>query len=284
MNSGNAQDQEVLWGYAKRRRFVRQSILDAFPQSAFESLRVLEVGCGNGSQLALPLARLGFQVTGVDIDAPSIEHATEMSGELQNAKFVCGLVERLPRGEPFDAVILSEVLEHTTDPDSLLAASVSHLSRDGIAIVTVPNGFGEFEIDSWFFRSLRLQRLVDALAEARRRRRPNEALTFEKEKVVSGTNNEDSGHVQFFTRRRLRRLFRDCGLNVFREGAASLWAGPIVGHTLARSARFVEWNARVTDSLPFSLASGWYFALRRRRDDRESIEAAKEKSNPAMSD
>jgi hypothetical protein len=42
-----------------------------------------------------------------------------------------------------------------------------------------------------------------------------------------------------------------------------LLAGPLVGHTLARSERFIEWNARITDSLPLILSSGWYFALRR---------------------
>lgn len=244
------EEGENLWGYAKRLRFVRKAIEAAFPQRQPASLRVLDVGCGNGSQLALPLVRHGFRVTGVDTHAPSIEHARRAAQDLNGVRFVCGRVEDLDP-ELFDIVILSEVLEHVTEPRELLAASLRYLASDGLMILTVPNGFGEFEIDSWLFRLLRGQRLVDALAKGNR-------------EVMAATDNHADGHVQFFTRRRLRRLFEQCSLAIFREGAGSLLAGPLVGHTLARSPRFIAWNARITDKLPLAFASGWYFALRRR--------------------
>ena len=246
------EEQENLWGYAKRLRFVRQTIAEVFPRREAGSLSVLDVGCGNGSQLALPLARHGFQVTGVDIHEPSIEHARQDVGDLKNARFVCGRVEDL-NPEPFDIVILSEVLEHVREPYELLTASTRYLSNNGMMIVTVPNGFGEFEIDSWLFRKLRGQRIVDALYKS-------------KQKIIAATDNYADDHVQFFRRRRLLRLFEQSALSVFRQGAATFLAGPVVGHTLARSPRFIEWNARVADKLPLLLASGWYFALRRREN------------------
>ena len=243
------EQQENLWGYAKRLRFVRRAIAEAFPERDLRALSVLDVGCGNGSQLALPLAREdGFQITGIDPDKRSIEHGKRLAAGVVNLRLIEGRVEQL--SSPYDVVILSEVLEHTTAPRELLAASVARMAASGILIVTVPNGYGEFELDSWFFRKLRLQRVVDALARHR-------------EEVLGSTDNQESGHVQFFTRRRLRRLFADCGLSVFREEGASLFAGPLAGITLARSARFIDWNARVTDRLPLLLSSGWYFALRR---------------------
>jgi 2-polyprenyl-3-methyl-5-hydroxy-6-metoxy-1,4-benzoquinol methylase len=244
---------ENLWGYAKRLRFVEGAIEESFQERAADSLRVLDVGCGNGSQLALPLARRGFQVTGIDIDARSIEHAKQLAKDLPSATFLCGYVAELKAGR-FEVVILAEVLEHMTEPRRLLMESAKHLSEDGIVIVTVPNGYGEFELDSRFFQFFRLQRLVDALAKSGR-------------ETVAATDNPESGHVQSFTRRRLRRLFVECSLAVFREGSASFLAGPVVGHTLARSSRFIEWNSRVTDKLPFALASGWYFALRRAKSE-----------------
>ncbi|HEY0322791.1 MAG TPA: methyltransferase domain-containing protein [Pyrinomonadaceae bacterium] len=247
-------EQEDLWGYAKRLRFVREAVKEAFPDCQPEELRVLDVGCGNGSQLALPLARNGFRLLGVDTDASSIEHALHLSNGLAGAQFLCVRVEDLPPEELFEVVILSEVLEHLENPQGLLAAGVKRLTRDGILIVTVPNGFGEFEIDSWVFRKLRLQRIVDALAK-------------NNHKVLGSTDNMECGHIQFFTRRRLQSLFNACGLTPFREGAASFLAGPIAGHALARFPGFIDWNARVTDRLPFALASGWYFALRRSRVD-----------------
>ena len=246
-----SEERENLWGYAKRLRFVEETIRDVFPQTDFATLRVLDVGCGNGTQLALPLAEHGFEVTGIDIDARSIEHAQALAKDFMHATFVCGDVAELDAGK-FDVVILSEVLEHMKEPRTLLAESVKHLSAGGIVIVTVPNGYGEFEIDSRLFRLLRLQRVVEAMAK-------------KGSESVAATDNHESGHVQSFTRRRLRRLFAECSLTLFREGAASFLAGPLVGHTLARSNRFIEWNSRVTDKLPLTLASGWYFALRRTR-------------------
>ena len=100
----------------------------------------------------------------------------------------------------------------------------------------------------------RLQRIVDAVAR-------------NSKQVIAATDNHESGHVQFFTRRQLRRLFAECSLSVAREGVASFLAGPFIGHTLARSERFIEWNARVTEKLPRVLASGWYFALRRETEN-----------------
>lgn len=250
MSESEQQEREDLWGYAKRLRFVRGAIGEAFPEREPETLRVLDVGCGNGSQLALALARDRFRLKGIDPDERSIEHAKGLATGLSSAEFACTRVEDLGSEELFEVVILSEVLEHLENPLELLAESVKRLTDEGILIVTVPNGYGEFELDSWVFRSLRLQRVVDALAKNNR-------------EALGSTDNLESGHIQFFTRRRLLRLFADCGLIPFREGAASFLAGPIVGHALARFPSFIEWNARVTDRLPRVLASGWYFALRR---------------------
>ena len=246
-------EHENLWGYVKRLRFVQDVIAESFSHRAVDSLRVLDVGCGNGSELALPLARRGFEVTGIDIHGPSIEHARQLGVDVTNLSYVCGRVEEL-KSPPYDVVILSEVLEHLREPRSLLLAAIEHLNKNGIIIVTVPNGYGEFEIDSWLFRVFRLQRIVDALAG-------------NSKKVIAATDNHESGHVQFFTRRQLRRLFDECSLSVAREGVASFLAGPFIGHTFARSERFIEWNARVTDKLPPVMASGWYYALRREKEN-----------------
>ncbi len=243
------QQPEDLWGYVKRLRFVREAIRDSFGDRS--SLRVLDIGCGNGSQLALPLAQdARLNIVGIDTDARSIEHAQRLSEAKENLDFVCASVTETPSDQPFDVIILSEVLEHLAQPEEMLKTATRLMSRDGILIVTVPNGYGEFEIDSWIFRLLRLQKIVDRFAK--------------QSEVLAATDNSESGHIQFFTRPRLARLFKDAGLVIFREGAASFLAGPVAGHFVARSQRVIEWNARITDRLPFVLASGWYFALRRR--------------------
>ena len=257
-------ERENLWGYAKRLRFVLTSIAEAYPGTGAESLRILDVGCGNGSQLALPLAERGYQVVGIDSDERSIIRARQLLGSRTNATFIYGTIESL-QADLFDVVILSEVLEHVVEPDELLRASLHHLRSDGVVIVTVPNGFGEFEIDSWVFRRLRMQKLIDRLKQSRMLQAVADAVPVADDDIAA-TENEESGHIQFFTLRRLRRLFASCSLTVYRQGGGSLLAGPLVAYTLARSDRFIRWNARVTDRLPLFLASGLYFALRRGRD------------------
>lgn len=229
---------------------MRSVIEDNFPGRHPSTITVLDIGCGNGSQLSLPLARCGYQVTGIDPDESSIAHAVRRSGSIPCARFLRTSVSDV--AEKFDVVILFEVLEHVEDPAALLQAGGRLVNPEGTVIVTTPNGYGEFEMDSWLFGVLRLQRVVDKLAS-------------NKSEVLGSTDNSDSGHVQFFTRSRLYKIFRACRLTVWREGAASLFAGPFAGHLLARSDRFIRWNAVVTDRLPMAAASGWYFALRPQR-------------------
>lgn len=249
---------EDLWGYGKRLRFVRDSITAEFPDRPAFQIRILDVGCGSATLLGLPLARLGYDLTGIDTHGPSVAVAAQLAKGLSNGTFVCGSVEEFC-ADPFDVVILSEVLEHVTDPDRLLTASLQHLKTGGLVIVTVPNGYGEFEWDSWLFRSLGFQRLVERY-EARRSTKNGER------RVTSGTENHENGHVQFFTQQKLHRLFDSCGITIRKKKATTLASGPFAGHLLARLPGFIGWNAHISDKLPMNLSSGWLFALRRRSE------------------
>src|SRR5438046_1622775 len=131
--------KEDLWGYAKRLRFVCGSIEAAFQGRPASDLRILDVGCGTAIQLGLPLARLGYVLTGIDLHESSIVKARELAHGCPNASFVCGKVEYLD-AEPFNIVIISEVLEHVREPEELLRGAMRHLQKNGLMIVTVPNG------------------------------------------------------------------------------------------------------------------------------------------------
>ena len=252
--------EENPWGYAKRLRFVREAITTEYMGRSPGSIRVLDVGCGNGSLMAIPLARCGFEVTGVDLHRPSIERAQRMASATPNARFMEATVTDLV-APLFDVILLSEVLEHVSDPEALLRDSLRHLKPQGIVVVTVPNGFGEFEIDWWIFRTFRLQKAIDLIRRLRRKGRSRTAQAGPQD--LPATDNEDCGHVQFFRRGRLRKLFQECSLAVAKESAGPFISGAIVCYTLARYRGFIEWNVRVADRLPLGLVSSWYFVLRR---------------------
>jgi SAM-dependent methyltransferase len=252
--------EENPWGYAKRLRFVREAITTEYKGRPPGSVRVLDVGCGNGSLIAIPLARGGFDVTGVDLHQPSIEHAKRLAFAMPNARFLEATVTDLV-ASPFDVVILSEVLEHVSDPEALLLDSLRLLKPQGIVVVTVPNGYGEFEIDWWIFRTFRLQKAIDWVGRLRRGSRSRSTSVSPED--MPATDNLDCGHLQFFRLGRLRKLFQRCSLAIAKESAGSFLSGAIVCYTLARYRSFIEWNVRIADCLPLALVSSWYFVLRR---------------------
>ncbi|HEY1526155.1 MAG TPA: methyltransferase domain-containing protein [Candidatus Angelobacter sp.] len=239
--------QENLWGYRKRLEFVDRHCCSRFGS---RDVFVLDVGCGNGSQLAIPLANLGYRVTGVDPHAPSIERARQFSG----ARFVCGPTSSLT-GQ-FDVVIVSEVLEHLHNPESLLADSLRLIKAGGLVIVTVPNGYGLFEFDSRTYYRLRLDGLFDSCYAFRRKllRKPDPPPRI-------SSSDDTEGHVQRFTLSRLRAMFGTQGLSIIDQRATSFASGPFVANTLGRLPGFIRFNVWIADQLPLAFSSGWMFSL-----------------------
>lgn len=105
--------------------------------------RLLDVGCGSGTLLAL-LKRRGFQVVGFDSSGEAAGIARAESGvevltasRLQDAAFADGA---------FDVVTMFHVLEHVSHPHDLMMEIRRILRLRGRVIVQVPN------LESWQFR------------------------------------------------------------------------------------------------------------------------------------
>jgi hypothetical protein len=82
-----------------------------------------------------------------------------------------------------------------------------------------------------------------------------------------GYLNLDSGHIQFFRRRKLEQLFHGAGFVVVDRRARTLLCGPYLDQLLARlpfRSLLYRFNGRLADSLPFSWAADWMFLLERR--------------------
>lgn len=104
---------------------------------------LLDVGCGSGTLLGL-LKQRGFQVRGFDSSAEAAGIAKSES----DVDVVVG--SRLPEAGfadgSFDLVTLFHVMEHVTDPRSVLAEVRRLLRPAGRLVLQVPN------IESWQFR------------------------------------------------------------------------------------------------------------------------------------
>jgi 2-polyprenyl-3-methyl-5-hydroxy-6-metoxy-1,4-benzoquinol methylase len=99
-------------------------------------LEIAEVGAGGGHVLRLfPEARL----TAFDVSEVFLATAKKNLAGL-DVRFVKGEIDKLGL-EPasFDRVICTEVLEHTENPEAILATIATILRPNGVAVITVPN-------------------------------------------------------------------------------------------------------------------------------------------------
>jgi len=94
----------------------------------------LDVGCGDGWMLSA-MRDSGWRVIGSEI---SISTARSAAEENQVAVFV-GELDALHSSAQFDFVILSQVLEHVSDPFTVLRRCTDLLPRGGAIVVAVPN-------------------------------------------------------------------------------------------------------------------------------------------------
>lgn len=101
-----------------------------------KTLRILEVGCGNGSNLSMFIS-LGHQVVGVEPDPSALEVARSLGHQVFQ-----GTAENLPAevlNDRFDAVVFMHVLEHCIDPSMAVANAVKLLKPGGQLVAEVPN-------------------------------------------------------------------------------------------------------------------------------------------------
>jgi ubiquinone/menaquinone biosynthesis C-methylase UbiE len=114
----------------------------AFAQSFARGRRVLDVACGEGYGSAL-LAANALSVTGIDISAEAVQHATARYGDAHsNLRFLQASVASLPLADrSVDLIVSFETIEHL--PQSLQAPMIDEFVRvlapDGILILSSPN-------------------------------------------------------------------------------------------------------------------------------------------------
>ena len=147
--------------------------------------RVLDVGCATGF-LGEALAAQGCSVTGVEIDPEAAEKARAHLDEVVEADLNVTALADLFTDREFDVIIFADVLEHLTDPDTVLRSAVQLLAAGGAVVISIPNVT---------HGSLRL-----ALLQGRWDYRETGLL--------------DRTHIRFFTREAVVRMVAGAGLHI----------------------------------------------------------------------
>jgi 2-polyprenyl-6-hydroxyphenyl methylase/3-demethylubiquinone-9 3-methyltransferase len=171
------------------------------------SMRVLDVGCGNGAISKEFLTR-GCYVVGIDVSHQGIEVARRLHGAMPNARFEIleagsDMLEQL--GEvAFDLVLSTEVIEHLYDPESFVRGCFDALRPGGQFLCSTPyHGY--------------LKNLTIAVSGA-----------FDRHFGA----RDLGGHIKFWSRGTLSRLLLDVGFEQLKFCGAGrvhyLWKSMIV--------------------------------------------------------
>ena len=203
----------------------------------------LDIGCGIG-KMTLPLASLGYQMLGVDMDAEAIKAGSlrkaKLFGEHRDSpQFLVGDAENLSflRSDYFDFVICSELLEHLRHPEKALNSLCSVLKKSGLLIVTAPNGYGPYSLVFDQFRNRVVSKWFRRIGA--------------------------SEHVQSLTLSALRRLIEEAGFRVLKVKHSDFISFlPL----MVRFDRFCYWDCKLADRLFPQLVSGWYLACQKKDD------------------
>ena len=192
---------------------------------------------------------------------------------LRNIEFYCGSIEDQAVSQPCDVVICSEVLEHLQEPDIFIGKIKGHLRDEGLLLVTVPNGFGYFELDNYFWQLIsrspwvvdKLYRLVAAFwsisGSAAKLKRMREEYQPKRYELTISTFAPDTSHYQSFTCSKILQLLGIQGLRILAVRNNTFLAGNILSLFLRELDGLIAWNARVADRLPGFLVSGWLIAV-----------------------
>lgn len=243
-------ENEDPYGLKKRLDFASALLVSRAPA------RVLEIGCGTGALLLQPLADRfpKWQFLGIDSDQSSIEFALRRFAS-SNLAFDTNMACAAPAA--YDVVIASEVLEHVDRPLEFLGYVRSRLAPGGRLLLTIPNGYGPFELAST------LQIILDRLGLW------GQLVAF-KRRLVGSSSPEVadldpmtlalSPHVNFFSLQEARRLFAAAGFRVLGISNRTCFCGFLLDLVISRLG-LAEWNAGVADRLPGWMVSDWMFVL-----------------------
>ena len=94
--------------------------------------RVLELGCGPGSQSRVLRDELGCTVVGVEIDPSRAEKARAFCSAVHEADLEVQDIRELPDNEKFDVVTCADVLEHLKDPRNVLRGAKALLNDSAL--------------------------------------------------------------------------------------------------------------------------------------------------------
>ncbi len=147
--------------------------------------RILDVGCSEGNFGKLLMDRNQAEVWGAELSESAALIAGKKLHKVYAGDFRT-ILPKLPLGY-FDCLVFNDVLEHFSDPDTLLRQCLAILSPGGYVVSSIPN-----------------VRYIGNLVE----------VVIKKDWEYKSGGILDRTHYRFFTKKSIRRMFNEAGYSV----------------------------------------------------------------------
>ena len=131
---GEISHHGYAYAYENRRRETLRLLTEVLSPGA----RILDVAAAQGN-FSLALAELGFDVTWNDLRAELADYV-RLKYERGKIEYAPGNAFELNFPSLFDAVLITEIIEHVAHPDDFLAKAAALVRPGGYIVMTTPNG------------------------------------------------------------------------------------------------------------------------------------------------
>lgn len=183
---GKSEDPGYTRAYLHRRHRILAAVQEFVPPGS----HILDVGAAQGN-FTLTLAERGYQLTWNDLREELVGYV-KLKHDRGSVGYAPGNCFELVFARPFDAVLITEIIEHVAHPDLFLERIARLVLPGGFVIMTTPNGS--------YFRNA-LPRFSDSEPDR------NEAMQFKP---------DSDGHLFHLPPDELLGLARQAGLLVRR--------------------------------------------------------------------
>ena len=131
---GEPRNLGYSYAYANRRRHTIALLTDAVARGS----SILDIAAAQGN-FSLAFAELGYRVTWNDLREELADY-TRLKYEVGDLTYAPGDAFGLSFPDLFDAVLITEIIEHVAHPDQFLAKVAQLVKPGGYVIMTTPNG------------------------------------------------------------------------------------------------------------------------------------------------
>lgn len=249
---------ETIYGTLNRLEWVKKFIT--------KDQLLIDIGCGTGSMMTIPLILQGYSITGYDLDQKSIDYGKKLlcMNNIDENCLICCNVGTLKLQQ--DGIILSQVLEHLGDKElnDILTLSYSLLKPGGVLLITVPNGYGLFELESFLWNKVGIGKLLGFLKITNIIAKIKN-LIFGKLETEHPSSLDSSPHVQRFSYRSIEKKLKKHHFIIKHKQGGSFMSGPFSNLLFTGIKSVMKINLFLGRSLPF-LASDFYIAAQKPKE------------------